>query len=132
MPSYTDYFLPYKELGEKADGCRVVLKKDVVAFAKLYNEILNTVYHHFKLNKICFSLNMVYCAVSYNGSCPDELPAQEIEEAFNKTLKELKQFRFYKDNTIYIGKPNNKMYWLKSAAIRDADETAFDLFEQGY
>jgi len=40
--------------------------------------------------------------------------------------------RFYEANTILIVKPDRLRYWIRSAAIRDADETLTDLRSQGY
>jgi hypothetical protein len=40
--------------------------------------------------------------------------------------------RFYEANTILIVKPDRLRYWIRSTAIRDADETLADLHEQGY
>ena len=39
--------------------------------------------------------------------------------------------KVYEKNIIFLYKPNQKRYWLKSIAIRDADETFVDLFKQG-
>jgi hypothetical protein len=40
--------------------------------------------------------------------------------------------RIYEQNVIFMIKPNQKRYWLRSIALRDADETLVDLLEQGY
>lgn len=40
--------------------------------------------------------------------------------------------RFYDKNVIYIIKSKQYRFWLKSIAIRDADETYTDLVEMGY
>jgi hypothetical protein len=40
--------------------------------------------------------------------------------------------RLYDQNVIFMIKPNQKRYWLRSIALRDADETLIDLLEQGY
>jgi hypothetical protein len=40
--------------------------------------------------------------------------------------------RFYSQNMILIVKPDRLRYWIRSTAIRDADETLLDLREQGY
>ena len=37
-----------------------------------------------------------------------------------------------KENIIYLIKPKQLRFWLKSIAIRDADETFVDLRNQGY
>jgi hypothetical protein len=40
--------------------------------------------------------------------------------------------RFYDRNVILIVKPDRLRYWIRSTAIRDADETLADLQKQGY
>jgi len=44
----------------------------------------------------------------------------------------LRVFRFYSDNVMLTVKPDRLRYWIRSTAIRDADETLIDLREQGY
>ena len=38
----------------------------------------------------------------------------------------------YKNNVILIVKPDTLRYWIRSTAIRDADETLTDLRKQGF
>jgi hypothetical protein len=40
--------------------------------------------------------------------------------------------RLYDAACIYLIKPNRLRYWLRSVALRDADETLADLAEQGF
>ena len=40
--------------------------------------------------------------------------------------------RIYDSACIYLLKPNRLRYWLRSIALRDADETLADLVDQGY
>jgi hypothetical protein len=40
--------------------------------------------------------------------------------------------RFYERNVIIIVKPDRLRYWIRSTAIRDADETLVDLQKQGF
>jgi hypothetical protein len=40
--------------------------------------------------------------------------------------------RLYDQNVIFMIKPDQKRYWLRSIALRDADETLVDLLGQGF
>ncbi|MHC4726738.1 MAG: hypothetical protein ACYS17_05860, partial [Planctomycetota bacterium] len=47
-------------------------------------------------------------------------------------LRTIRIFRLYEENVILIVKPDRLRYWIRSTAIRDADETLIDLRDQGY
>lgn len=47
-------------------------------------------------------------------------------------LRTVRVVRFYESNVMLIIKPDRLRYWIRSTAIRDADETLFDLRKQGY
>ena len=49
-----------------------------------------------------------------------------------ESLRAVRVLRFYETNTILIVKPDRFRYWIRSTAIRDADETLADLRAQGY
>ena len=47
-------------------------------------------------------------------------------------LRTVRVVRFYDGNAMLLVKPDRLRYWIRSIAIRDADETLVDLREQGY
>ena len=47
-------------------------------------------------------------------------------------LRTVRVVRFYDKNVILIVKSDRLRYWIRSTAIRDADETLKDLYQQGY
>lgn len=47
-------------------------------------------------------------------------------------LRTVRVLRFYESNVILIVKPDRLRYWIRSTAIRDADETLEDLRKQGF
>ena len=55
-----------------------------------------------------------------------------IKHQTSSTLRINRILRIYEKNIIYLIKPNQLRYWLKSIAIRDADETVADFIEQGF
>jgi len=64
---------------------------------------------------------------------------EEVLNELDKTLIEerspsvyiRRNLRRYSGNTVFIVKPNQKRYWTKSAALRDADETYADIMSLG-
>ncbi len=57
---------------------------------------------------------------------------QLVHKKFGKYLRITRVIRIYDQNVIYLVKPKQVRYWLRSVAVRDADETFEDLVKQGY
>jgi hypothetical protein len=66
--------------------------------------------------------------------------AEELKGKLDKLLREQRGSgltitriaRIYDGPCIYLLKPDRLRYWLRSVALRDADETLADLWEQGF
>ena len=87
-------------------------------------------------------LSGLICYPFYFGSRPeiDLGNPDKFEDSLNtlilrqhhKTLQVSRIVRLYENNVIYLVKPNLLRYWIRSIAIRDADETFVELREQGF
>jgi hypothetical protein len=55
-----------------------------------------------------------------------------LRERRNGGLNVTRIARIYDGRCIYMLKPDRLRYWLRSIALRDADETLADLWEQGF
>ncbi len=76
------------------------------------------------------------------GDTPEiELPsAENAEECLSKLCRKQKGtrlfinriIRLYEKNVIIMVKPDQKRFWLRSIAMRDADETMAELVKAGY
>lgn len=55
-----------------------------------------------------------------------------IYEQEGEALRTVRVLRFYDRNVMLVVKPDRLRYWIRSTAIRDADETLADLQQQGY
>ena len=111
-----------------------------MAILTVYTKLLNSVYSNLKAGKPkVFETFIIY--PFYFG---DVLELGEDTVALNDLLKRLLQkedqssnlrinriLRLYDDNAIYMIKPNQLRYWLKSVAIIDADETFCYLSKNG-
>jgi hypothetical protein len=71
--------------------------------------------------------------VDWNGT--DELKGKLnslLHEQRGTTLHVTRIARIYDDSFVFLLKPEPLRYWLRSTALRDADETLSDLRAQGF
>jgi hypothetical protein len=136
-----DYMLDFRRKGENSVNEKHVSDQQLKQFSEIYCKVLNSVYKEFKPYKplktetfICFPFYYRDKPQIMTGSL-DELEAalhELIQNNTNKNLRIVRMLRMYENNTIYLIKPKQTRYWLRSVAIRDADETFADLVVQGY
>ncbi|MCI5218942.1 MAG: hypothetical protein D3914_07085, partial [Candidatus Electrothrix sp. LOE2] len=136
-----NYFVDFRTNGEKAAVLSKPDESDLQDFGKMYCDILNPVYEKFRpLEPI--TLGSFICYPFCYGDAPQiELPDKKHVVPFLDELLHSRHssrlfinriLRLYEQNVIFMVKPNQKRYWLRSIALRDADETLIDLLEQGY
>jgi len=136
-----DYMLDFRRNGEKSVGEKPVDDHQLHQFSEIYCKVLNSVYKEFKPYEplptdsfICFPFYYQDKPQIRKGSM-DELEAALYELIQNNTSTNsriVRMLRVYENNTIYLIKPKQTRYWLRSVAIRDADDTFADLVVQGY
>lgn len=138
-----NYITEFFRSGENSKILKETDKNDLENFGDIYCSILNSVYKdekkEFKVLNFEQKSNFVIYSFYYGTEKPKvnfDYVKNDIntliENNVHTNLKINRVLRFYDENTIYIIKPNQKRYWLKSIAIRDADETFLDLYKQGY
>jgi len=124
-----------------------VSDEELVDFGRVFCKVLNSLY---KTETDQYNFENVYrtesciCTVFQYGtgqSKPSILtPSDHFEEhlaklVYNKIGKSYRINRvvkIYDGDSIYLLKPKDLRYWLKSIALRDADETIVDLYKAGY
>jgi len=136
-----DYMLDFRSKGEKSSAEKPVDDGQLNQFSEIYCRVLNSVYKEFKPYKPLKTGSFI-CFPFYYRDKPqiiedsmDELEAalhELIQKKYNTNSRIVRMLRMYENNTIYLIKPKQTRYWLRSAAIRDADETFADLVAQGY
>lgn len=137
-----DYIVNFLRKGEDAKIIREEVTKDQLDdFSSIYCSILNSIYEKFEVYKPIYTDSYI-CLPLYYGKKPNILEGNldDFDHYFKKlvfkkngvNLRIIRNFRIYDENIIYLIKPKQLRYWLRSIAIRDADETVSDLFEQGY
>jgi type I restriction-modification system DNA methylase subunit len=135
------YMPDFREKGEKAAVLQPVEYHQLESFGKLFCKILNTVYEKFKIHEPVITDRFVCLPIYYETMPQVEINDIEQFEAhlqklihknMGSNLRIVRVLRIYDENVIYLVKPKQLRYWLKSIAVRDADETFEDLVKQGY
>lgn len=135
------YYSEFRKTGEKSIVLSRPNKKDLEAFGELYCRILNSVFGGFKPLKPVVGNDFIAFPFVLGDSTEMDIPRDisDIEVKLNSLIDSQQGFnlwvkrivKIYHKNVIFLYKPNQKRYWLRSIAIRDADETFLDLYKQG-
>ncbi len=111
-------------------------------FTEVFTAQINTVYKKTPLKAlspqtwpgiICQAFVFGNGSVDWNGA--DELRGKIdslLREQKDETLQVTRIARIYDKRFIFFLKPDRARYWLRSVALRDADETLADLRSQGF
>lgn len=137
-----DYMQLFVRKGDESDLFKLKPTDDELnKFGKVYCHLLRSIYDSIKPHEPIVMSGLICCPF-YFGDKPeiDFGDADKLEENLNmlilrqhhKTLQISRIVRLYEKNVIYLIKPNLLRYWIRSIAIRDADETFAELREQGY
>jgi hypothetical protein len=139
-----DYWEDFLRFGEdsKIHNNPIKVQGLMNDFAINYLAIINSVYKNYRAGKYIETKNHIIYPF-YWGEEP-KLPAveKELDEHLNQlllkneyhsaSLRFIRIMRLYDGNVIYLIKPKQLRYWLRSVAIRDADETFAYLVKQEY
>lgn len=131
----------FRLTGEESEILDKTDEAVLLQFGEMYCSILNPVYKQFRPLKP-ISMGSFVCYPFCFGDAPQiDLPEENEVVPFLDELLYRQHgsrlfvnriIRLYDQNVIFMIKPNQKRYWLRSIALRDADETLVDLLGQGY
>jgi hypothetical protein len=125
--------------GEKSKiNISIARKRDLIDFSEIYCKTLNYIYHsenkRYVLSQIIEGDAYFICEMLYTEKNISEPEIIEKKITLNNLLLDMSQnikinkiIRFYGNNVIRIIKPKQLRFWLKSKALRDADETFNDI-----
>ncbi len=137
-----NHMTEYVRLGQNSQ----LLKKaanvdDLREYSSMFIRMLRSVYHNLEAAEPVF-FNGLTCQPFYFGEPPniswlgeqeeDELRKLIYDDERHEYLRTIRVLRFYSENILLLVKPDRLRYWIRSTAIRDADETLVDLRGQGY
>lgn len=119
----------------------------IYEFGNVFCEILNSLFEEnekkYYQDKIIKSNSFICSSFTYGekrNSASQIISDEKIEEYIAKLVIDKtgtsyrinRVVKIYDGDTIYLLKPKDLRYWLKSIALRDADETIVDLYNAGY
>ncbi len=136
------FITEYVRLGQNSELLKTAADDNTLhEYADIFLRMLGSVYDNLKAGDPIF-LNGLICQPFYFGERPnlawleeqneDELQKLIYEEKKHAALRTIRVLRFYAENVVLLVKPERLRYWIRSVAIRDADETLVDLYRQGY
>lgn len=129
-------------LGDDAKVLRRRADDGLAAFATCYSSQISTVYPDIPFRPleprswpgvICYPF--VFGDGEVDWSDADDLHGKVdglLREQRGTTLSITRIARIYDERFVFLLKPDRLRYWLRSVALRDADETLSDLRQQGY
>ena len=136
-----EYMADYVRLGQNSDLLRKKAdRNDLKSYSRMFCQMLSSIYNNLLASDPIF-LNGLTCQPFYFGDSPKlSWLNKDAEGELRKLvyyknhehLRTVRIFRLYDENVILIAKPDRLRYWIRSTAIRDADETLIDLRNQGY
>lgn len=142
LEDFNNYLLEFRRNGEKSKiALQDASKQQLADFGSTFCRILQSVFKSIKPFEH-FETDSYICLPFYFGEKPDidfnnlEHGEEHIEQLVQKnsgvSLRLTRIVRLYEGNVIYLIKPKKLRFWLKSIALRDADETFSDLRKQGF
>lgn len=135
-----DYYRDFQRLGDDADMMREATPDDHHEFAHIFTRQINTV--HEKLRALpAKSWAGIGCQPFVFGNAePDWTGTDTLTEKLSMLLRSKKSatlttvriLRIFDGPFVFLIKPNRLRYWLRSIALRDADESLADLRRMGF
>jgi hypothetical protein len=120
---------------------------EIKEFGLVFSKVLNSLFEEgnkkYQLENIYKTETLIGVSINYSANTYSE-PVIFADEESEVSLAKLIQnkistnyrinriVKFYDGDRIYFLKPKELRYWLKSVALRDADETIVDLYNAGY
>lgn len=142
-----NYVLDQISKGENSKVNNNVTEQQLLQFGDVFMKALNSVYtddqKKFKISTIIdaqtfFATVFQYTARDIGKPIVKNSPQSEsaisrlVTKQTGKNLRINRVLKIYEKDKIYLIKPKQLRYWLKSIALRDADETLNDLQNAGY
>lgn len=135
------FMADFVRLGQDSELLKKAANEDDVrAYASLYVRMLGSLYRNLQAAD-AVRLNGLIAQPFYFGDRPDvswlgkdcaNALHRLIYDQSRQSLRTVRVVRYYDRNVILIVKPDRLRYWIRSTAIRDADDTLSDLRDQGW
>lgn len=137
-----DYYLPYFDRVSNMKMDEIIVDPlELLDFGKVYSKALNVVYQDgnkkYMLTDIYQSSTSFICVFCYSEKYvktrlrDTDADLQSVLEYVGEDYIVKRVVRAYTGDSIVMIKPRQRRYWLKSMALRDADETFNDIMNRG-
>lgn len=137
-----DYYRDLVRLGENSVAMKQSGYPALTDFNGVYTQQINAVYKKNKLRALQPQIwpGVICQPYVFGKGKVDWTGAEELKDRLDALLREQRGTaltvtriaRIYDGPCIYLLKPDRLRYWLRSIALRDADETLADLWDQGF
>ncbi len=136
------YYVDLIRLGDESRAMKIRAGNSLKDFCAVYTRQINSIYREVPLKPLesqswpgltCQPFVFGSGRVDWNGT--EELREKLstlLDNQKGATLRVTRVARIYDRNYVFLLKPNRLRYWLRSVALRDADETLSDLRSQGF
>lgn len=135
-----EYQVDFRTKGENSHVLDPVEDGLLEQYADIYCKVMNSLYKGFKPLKAIKSEEFICMPFVYGDEPSVQIPASmdEVEEHLSTLINHQASdnlwirriLRAADGNVAYFFKPNQKRYWTRSIAMRDASDTFSDLLEQ--
>lgn len=136
------YLLELVRLGDESDALRQSAYDALPAFVDCFSRQINTVYSEQQLSALPAQHwpGIICQPFVFGAGSIDWRGAEQLQSKLDKilysqrgtTLSITRIARIYDDRFVFLLKPDRLRYWLRSVALRDADDTLADLRQQGF
>ena len=137
-----DYYRDFIRLGEKSAAMKESGHAKLTDFTSVFASQINAIYKKNPLRALepqswsgVICQPFVFGKGKVNWSDADELKGKLdklLHEQQGDSLQITRICRIYDGNFVFLLKPDRLRYWLRSVALRDADEMLSDLRAQGF
>jgi len=137
-----DYYRDLIRLGEDSAAMKQAGIEALPSFNEIYTEQINAIYMKNRLRALEAQMwpGVICQPFVFGRGTVDWSGAGELRGKLDALLREqrgsglsvTRVARIYDGACIYLLKPDRLRYWLRSIALRDADETLADLWDQGF
>jgi N-6 DNA Methylase len=135
-----DYYRDFQRLGDDAEMMREAKAKDHQEFARVFSRQINAVHKKLRPLPVKSWAGVTCQPFVFGKEEPDWTDVESLNDKLARLLRAKKSpslttvriLRIFDGPFVFLIKPDRLRYWLKSIALRDADEALADLRALGF
>jgi hypothetical protein len=142
LEDIADYYCDLIRVGEDSEAIVQYGHNALTDFNKVFARQINAIYKQNPLHALASQTwpGVICQAFAFGNGKVDWSGVDELKDKLDSLLREQKGTalhvtrigRIYDGEFVFLLKPDRLRYWLRSVALRDADETLSDLRAQGF